>query len=105
MTLEKANRGVEPEAQKAKRQLSAIVDYNRDGFMETARLSYNGKQMAVVIDFEHPRKHQMVVYKSHLVSDVEIYGAGSRILMNWPDLGYKILLLHRNKPSVVSIGD
>lgn len=106
MTDEKANREVEPEAKKARWHHSAIVDYDGDGTQEIARLSYNGEQMAVVVDFKKPKSRRIVVWQSsEITPDVEIYSAGKRIMMNWPDLGYKVLLLYKGRPSIVHFGD
>ena len=105
MTAAKANREVEVHARKARWYHSAIVDYDGDGTQETARLTYYGNQMAVIVEFTKPRPRKMVVFQTSLHPDVEIFGAGKRIMTNWPDLGHRILLMHNGKPSVVYIGD
>ena len=105
MTAAKANREVEADAKKARWHHSAVVDYDGDGTLETARLSHAGRQMAVVVEFKSPGPRKVVVWQSDLHPDVEIYSAGKRIMMNWPDLGHKILFMHNGQPSVVHIGD
>ena len=106
MTAAKANREVEAGAKKARWHHSASVDYDGDGVLETARLSHDGKRMAVVVEFKRPTPRKVVVWQSDDIHhDVEIYGAGKRIMMNWPDLGHKVLFMHRGQPSIVHIGD
>lgn len=106
MTAGIANAQVEPQARKERWHHSAEVDYDQDGLIDKAVIVENGQQSAIIVYFEKPQPHGLVVWKSdELISDMEIFGAGSRLLVSLPDLGNRILLLYKEKPSVIFEGD
>ena len=99
------NQLIEPESRKDKWNLSAVVDYDGDKKADIARLYGNGEQYAVIVKFGAVEKAPLVVFKTNggLVGS-QIYSSGERITMDIPDLGHRVLMLHKGKPSIVYVG-
>lgn len=85
--------------------LSATADYDGDGSLDTARLFTNGRQTAVIVSLGN-RKPPMVVFKKDSIDfGLELEGQGHRFLLSVPELGYKILFMHKGRPALMSRGD
>lgn len=102
---ERWNNLIEPESRRDKWSLSAVVDYDADGKADTARLYGNGEQYAVIVKFGAIEKAPLVVLKTDggLVG-AQIYSSGTRITMDIPDLGHRVLMMHKGKPSIAYVG-
>ena len=96
---------LDPTANKSRWRLDAKADYDGDGTLDTARLYTNGQQTAVIGTFG-ASKPPMVIFKDDGDdSGMELDGRGRRFLLSVPEVGYKILLMYRGRPAMMSQGD
>lgn len=89
--------------------LKARVDYNRDGYLDTAELVNNSRQGAVLVTFGGSRhRAPLVIYKrdERFQSGEEIRADGKyRVELNQPEIGTVTLLMQGSRPRAMYIGD
>lgn len=98
----------DPALRRSSYMLTAKVDYDGDGVMDTAVLANNSTQGAVVVRFGAPGKRPMVVYKmdGRFTGAQEIVAAGrNRILLSFPGSSLAILSMEGGRPVARYIGD
>lgn len=98
-------REIDPALAKSNFSLSASADYDSDGKADTAQLYTNGQQIAVIVKFG-AAKPPLVIYKADgVAAGTELMGKGNRFLLSVPEVGYRVLALHKGKPVSVAVGD
>lgn len=88
--------------------VTANVDFDGDGKMDTAQMVNNSRQAAVIVTFGGGRRPPVVAFKmdGQFGGGEEIRPAGrNRILLTIPDASEQLMFMDRSGPKVISYGD